>query len=107
MQPVSSIAALAAIRMIFTFFMYCHLSFQGNNTPAAPTREPLIHRQLGAFPAQRLQSIPKRVMNGTSHIQEVFDMKIKFVLENGKRKTLANALGEAMNAEVRPIRVLG
>lgn len=28
-------------------------------------------------------------------------MKIKFVLENGKRKTLANALGEAMNAEVR------
>ena len=28
-------------------------------------------------------------------------MKIKFVLENGKRRTLANALGEAMNAEVR------
>lgn len=28
-------------------------------------------------------------------------MKIKFVLENGKRKTLANALGEVMNAEVR------
>ena len=28
-------------------------------------------------------------------------MKIKFVLENGKRRPLANALGEAMNAEVR------
>ncbi len=28
-------------------------------------------------------------------------MKFRFVLENGKRRTLANALGEAMNAEVR------
>ncbi len=28
-------------------------------------------------------------------------MKIKFVLENGKRRPLANALGDAMNAEVR------
>ena len=28
-------------------------------------------------------------------------MKIRFVLENGKRRPLANALGEAMNTEVR------
>ena len=28
-------------------------------------------------------------------------MKIKFVLENGKRRPLANALGEAMNTEAR------
>ena len=28
MQPASSIAALAAIKMIFAFFMYCHLPFK-------------------------------------------------------------------------------
>lgn len=57
MLSVIANAAHTVKPMIFLFIMDCHHPFDGNNTPKRRTKEPPFHRQFGAFPTQRLQSL--------------------------------------------------